>query len=456
MAKNKVVNKTRRANGEGSICQRKDGRWIGVVSVGYDENGKAIRKTVYGKSQTEVAKKIADMTGRLNNNTYEIMEKKNCGELMLDWLMVFKKSSVSSRTFEGNIRNFKLHILPIIGNMKVYEIDTMTVQKLINNMVDGGYASDTIKKNKHILGQFFDYAIDNKWITVNPVSKIKLKSQDRNNKKEKYKALTPEIRKKFLEALNKDEANFIKPLCIVLMFSGLRIGEALALKWSNVDFENKRLKIEQAVTQDVKYNDKGDILKRITVIGETKTTCSVREIPIVDLVVEVLKEYKDKQKKKQKLENLDAELTAPNSFVFANNDGSVRTYSGCRVIFNRFLKRNKLMEYDIHFHGLRHTFSNMLFEMNENPKVIQQLLGHRDVKTTITVYNSVDNEYIRQTTDKLNERIKENNIVNESNSTEQDDSPATQFTDDELDALFEKLMKEREERKRKREKDFEM
>ena len=240
------------------------------------------------------------------------------------------------------------------------------------------------------------------------------------------------------------------------MFSGLRIGEALALKWSNVDFENKRLKIEQAVTQDVKYNDKGDILKRITVIGETKTTCSVREIPIVDLVVEVLKEYKDKQKKKQKLENLDAELTAPNSFVFANNDGSVRTYSGCRVIFNRFLKRNKLMEYDIHFHGLRHTFSNMLFEMNENPKVIQQLLGHRDVKTTITVYNSVDNEYIRQTTDKLNERIKENNIVNESNSTEQDDSPTTQFTDDELDALFEKLMKEREERKRKREKDFEM
>lgn len=387
MAKNKVVNKTRRANGEGSICQRKDGRWIGVVSVGYDENGKAIRKTVYGKSQTEVAKKIADMTGRLNNNTYEIMEKKNCGELMLDWLMVFKKSSVSSRTFEGNIRNFKLHILPIIGNMKVYDIDTMTIQKLINNMVDGGYASDTIKKNKHILGQFFDYAIDNKWITVNPVSKIKLKSQDRNNKKEKYKALTPEIRKKFLEALNKDEANFIKPLCIVLMFSGLRIGEALALKWSNVDFENKRLKIEQAVTQDVKYNDKGDILKRITVIGETKTTCSVREIPIVDLVVEVLKEYKDKQKMKQKLENLDAELTAPNSFVFANNDGSVRTYSGCRVIFNRFLKRNKLTEYDIHFHGLRHTFSNMLFEMNENPKVIQQLLGHRDVKTTVHTKN---------------------------------------------------------------------
>ena len=65
-----------------------------------------------------------------------------------------------------------------------------------------------------------------------------------------------------------------------------------------------------------------------------------------------------------------------------------------------------MTNYNIHFHGLRHTFSNMLFEMNENPKVIQQLLGHRDVKTTITVYNSVDSEYIRQTTDKFNERVK--------------------------------------------------
>ena len=81
-----------------------------------------------------------------------------------------------------------------------------------------------------------------------------------------------------------------------------------------------------------------------------------------------------------------AELTSPDSFIFANDDGSVRTYSGCRKIFDRFIRRNKLNKFNVHFHGLHHTFSNMLFEMNENPKVIQQLLGHRDVKTTITVY----------------------------------------------------------------------
>ena len=80
-------------------------------------------------------------------------------------------------------------------------------------------------------------------------------------------------------------------------------------------------------------------------------------------------------------------MTAPTSFVFANDDGSVRTYSGCRMIFDRFKKRHDLDKYCINFHGLRHTFSNMLFEMNENPKVIQQLLGHRDVKTTVHTNN---------------------------------------------------------------------
>ena len=77
----------------------------------------------------------------------------------------------------------------------------------------------------------------------------------------------------------------------------------------------------------------------------------------------------------------------PNVFVFANDDGTIRTYSGTKQIFERFKRRNDLTKYHIGFHGLRHTFSNMLFEMNENPKVIQQLLGHRDVKTTVHTNN---------------------------------------------------------------------
>lgn len=463
MAK-KIQHRIRRSNNEGSIFQRKsDGKWVGSITVGHDEKGQQKKKTVYGNSQAEVAKKLMDISGRMKSYAYETLEKHTFGELMNEWLMVFKKSAVTPRTFEGIIRNFKLHIEPQIGNMKVYEVDTFIVQKVLNNLIDQDYSVNTIKKNKHLISQFFEYAIDNKWVLQNPTNRVQVRAKDKaQSKKEKYKALPPEVRIKFLEALNRDEANFIKPLCICLMFCGLRIGEALALKWENVNFETKTLKVERAITQIPKFDNNGKVISRVTVIADTKTACSVREIPIADIVVETLQRWREKQIERQNTNpDVTADLTAKNAFIFANDDGSVRTYFGSRKIFDGWKKRHKLTNYNIHFHGLRHTFSNMLFEMNENPKVIQQLLGHRDVKTTITVYNSVDSEYIRQTTDKFNERVKEDQMLLNDKKREEileqrKDEFVADMDDDEFDEILTKLLEERKERKRKRESDMEM
>lgn len=449
MAKNKVVNKTRRANNEGSIFKRKDGRWAGYVSMGFDEEGKPIRKIIYGKNQTEVAKKLSEVSGRLQSNSYEILEKKTFGELMKEWLLVFKKSAVSPRTFEGNIRNFKLHIEPMLGKMKVYEIDTTAIQKVINTLIDEELSNNTVKKVKFLFNQFFDYAIDNKWVQFNPTAKVKVRTKDRvqNNDKNKYKAMTPEVREKFFTALNEDESNFLKPLCVTLLFAGLRIGEVLALRWDNFDEQKKTLSIESGITQVPSFDSDGNITKRVTVVGDTKTACSVRTIPITDVVVNSLQEWKNKQSIKSIEINFD--LIKSDRYIFCNDDGSVRTYSGTRKIFDRFKKRNNLNNYQIHFHTLRHTFSNMLFELNENPKAIQQLLGHRDVKTTISVYNSVNNEYVRATTDRLNESISEN-------FTQEKSQQADELTDEELEKQLEELLRQKELRRKKKEKDFEM
>lgn len=392
-----------------------------------------------------------------------MIESQTFGELMNEWLMVFKKSAVTPRTFEGNIRNFKLHIQPQIGNMKIYEVDTYVVQKVMNNMIDQDYSVNTIKKNKHLLAQFFEYAIDNKWVTQNPVYKVKVRAHDKvHTNSDKYKELTPEIRVKFLEALAKDDGNFIKPLCVCLMFGGLRIGEALALKWQNVNFETKTLKVERAITTIPKFDNEGNVTSRSTVVGDTKTACSVRVIPIADIIVETLKEWREKQKDRQKSNpRVTVDLTANMAYIFSNDDGNVRTYYGCRKLFDDWKRRHQLTKCNIHFHGLRHTFSNMLFEMNENPKVIQQLLGHRDVKTTITVYNSVDSEYIRQTTDKFNERVKEDQMLLNDKKREEileqrKDEFVADMDDDEFDEILTKLLEERKERKRRCESDMEM
>lgn len=458
--KNKVQKHTRRPNGDGSIFQRKDGTWCGYFTLGYDDNGKQKKKYVYGGSRAEVSAKLTELSGRIKNTRYQDIENKKVGELMLEWLMTFKKTSVTSRTFEGNIRNFKLHIEPIIGNMKIYELDSIAVQKAINTLLDNGYSIDVAKKIKFLINQFCEYAIDSKWILFNPTTKIRIRAKDKSAvHKEHYKALPPEERDRFINALNSDPSNFVKPLCYVMIFSGLRAGEAIALQWRNIDFERKTIKVEQAITQDIKFDENGNITERITIVGTTKTSCSVREIPATDIVLSELKRWKEQQHRHSIEVGID--LTTPNSFVFANDDGSVRTYSGCRVIFNRFIRRNHLKDLNIHFHGLRHTFSNMLFEINENPKVIQQLLGHRDVKTTIGVYNNVNSDYIRESTSRLNDKLNENemlriqNLEQEKEKQKQEDS-VKEMSDEEMDDILERLLRERQERKKKRERDFEM
>lgn len=155
MAKTKVVSKTRRANNEGSIFQRKDGRWVGAATTGYDSEGKIIRKFIYGKSRMEVADKLTELTNRIESNNFDYVDKNNMARLMSEWLLVFKKNQVSPRTFEGVFSKYKIHIEPKIGNMKIDEISTLTIQKLLNQMLDDGYSLDVVRKTKVIFNQFF-------------------------------------------------------------------------------------------------------------------------------------------------------------------------------------------------------------------------------------------------------------------------------------------------------------
>ncbi len=327
-----------RENGEGSIFKRSsDGKWVGSVYLPPDENGVKKRKIIYGKSKSEVASKLTAFTGKISSNQHEFANK-TFGELMFEWLMVFKKSAVTPRTFEGNIRSFQLHIQPFIGKMKLKDVNVFVLQQLINGMVEKDYSVDTIKKNKHLINQFFEYAISNNWVLQNPTLRIKLRSRDKvSSRGNMYKALPPDVRMKFISELNKEPKCFIRPLCITLMFAGLRIAEAIALQWSDVDFVNHKLKVKQAITQIPKFDSNGNIKERVTVIGSTKTACSVREIPIVDIVVKVLTAWRDNQIERQQNDpEVTGDITSQNAYIFSNNDGTIRSYSGTRKIFSGF------------------------------------------------------------------------------------------------------------------------
>lgn len=454
----KVIEKTRRSNGSGSIYQQKNGLWTGKIWLTNPETGEKVRKTVYGHSEAEISDKLVKLSGSMTPLN-GIFAHKTFGDMFEEWLLVFKKNQVTPRTFESNMRCYNLHIKPYVANMDISEVTTPVIQQVINEVFVKGRGTNTARKTKFLFNQFFEYAIDCGLVENNPTIRIKIKTRDTHNfdMENSYKAIPEDVRMKFVTALNQHE--FLKPFCMTMMFAGLRTGEALALRWENIDFENKTITVKNSITQVPTFDKKGKVISRKTVIGQTKTNCSVREVPIPDILVEVLKDWRKCQWVRKELAGID--LLAPNAVVFANSDGSVRTYSGTRRIFDRFAKKNGFFG-KIHFHTLRHTYSTMLFEANENPKVIQALLGHKSVKTTLTVYNSVDKSYYKQATDKLNDLFNSEKMKEYQELQNKKDIPALKREIEEQDEdeddpeieLLERLLAEKKARKKN--KDFEM
>lgn len=191
----------------------------------------------------------------------------------------------------------------------------------------------------------------------------------------------------------------MKPICYTSLFAGLRIGEVLALRWRDIDFTDKTIWVDNAVTVIPHYGADGEVTERETVISDTKTAASVRSVPMPQVLIDCLKEHR---KRRRNMEyDTGISFTDDDDLVFSNEEGHLRTYYGTRAMFDKLMKKAGFDEYGFHFHTLRHTYSSMLFESGENPKVIQMLLGHKDVTTTIRTYNSVDKSYFKQATKKI-------------------------------------------------------
>ena len=186
------------------------------------------------------------------------------------------------------------------------------------------------------------------------------------------------------------------------MFAGLRIDEVLALKWKDFDEKNQTLSVVRAQTVEPTFDENGNIIKREYMVGKTKTAGSTRVIPIPDLLCNILHEWKTLRVLQELMTK--APVSKPDDFIFANNQGKMRSYYGTRTMFNRLLKKHGMEEMGIHFYRLRHTFSNTLFEAQENPKVIQMLMGHKKVETTMIYNTATTNKYLQKAVDVFDER----------------------------------------------------
>ena len=375
---------TRRGKNEGSVYQRKDGRWVGQVTVGYrEDNGKPIRRYTYQATREEAAHWAALQVATELDRAGSVRS----GELLLrdflhNWLATCKVHEVCSRTMAHAER---LHIAPALGDLPLGEVTPLKIQTFLYQLqAEKRLSQRTISLNKSVLVQMYDYAMELGLVESNPARNAKLPRQSRKIDGGEDKVIPIAQREQLLKAAESDP--ILCPILTLLMLTGMRIGEALALQWKHVDFQNRTISIQQSLTRELEFDGEGRTKKTAAALGVTKTRCSRRVIQAPDLVLQRLREWmRYLSKRKGGLEAL-----VPEGFVFCSTRTmGMRTYSGFRASFRHFLERNGFGDQHLNLHRFRHTYASMLLEQEISPKVVQKLLGHRDVSTTLGVYSHV-------------------------------------------------------------------
>ena len=176
----------------------------------------------------------------------------------------------------------------------------------------------------------------------------------------------------------------------------MRIGEILALQWEDIDFDKKLINIYKSVCREINFDSEGKVLSKKITITSPKTKNSNRVIPFCNELVKVLETWKFECWLDSKIQNKSFD---DKSFLFKDKNSAICSYELVKQRFERFLAKNNLKQYKIHLHSLRHTFATMLFENNVNPKAIQLLMGHSNIKTTINIYNNIDYQNLRNIID---------------------------------------------------------
>ena len=366
----------RRGNGEGTIYySEKLNKWVGQVTVGKKTDGSLNRKSVYGNTRKEVKEKITKALNDIQQNTYIEKNDITLSALVTEVVEDKKKSNeIISSTYNRAKYTLKIITNNDIGNMPIRKITAKNIKDFLQSNTH--YSESTIKKVYQLLGQTFRRAVERNYIIRNPMLFEETRRPKSDKESEKVEALTIDEEKKLLKALS-NETSIYKSIVLLMLFTGMRVGEVLALSWDDID--KKYINVKQTLTRD----DDGKVI-----LGEkTKTPKGIRQLTITNNVKKILDN-----------------IPKTNEFLFPNITP--------RAVHDYITKINAIncIKNHIHPHMLRHTYATRCIEAGINVKVLQKKLGHKNIQTTLDTYASVFDNYENQEDDKIIKYFKKNKI----------------------------------------------
>lgn len=367
--------KQARRPGDGSVYQRNDGRWVCEVTL--EDHS---RKQYYFKTEKEALERRRTVLNELAQGTVATGPQQTLKQFLEYWLENVYKVSVRLGTYRNCRILIYKHIIPGLGYIKLQKLTTQQVQTFYAKKLRDGAKASRVKNMHHTLHTALDYARRARLVSTNVSNDVRLPPRE----EPRQQPLTAEEAALLLQKVKEHE---LEGLLTLALATGMREGELLGLRWSDIDLNKGMLQIERTLTYITGHG---------FIEGKPKTAKSKRKIVLPQFVMGVLYHHRAKQLEKRIAVGpawVDRDL------VFPNRNGDYLLHVTLLRRFRKLLKDVGLPR--IRFHDLRHSAATLLLGMGVDMKIVQEVLGHSSISITADIYGHVLPPIYKSAMDKM-------------------------------------------------------
>lgn len=383
----------RRANGEGSIRQLKSGFWEARIMYGTHSDGRPKIKTFTAKKRSIVAKKLADFIASEKADVRRRSSRETVMEWVETWLeeYVARQLKTSTRiSYENIVRN---QIIPRLGQRKLAMLSKSDIEEFYKSLLKngradgkGGLSIKTIRNVHIVLHRALREAVMREYIDKNPASAVNIPT--RRNTGGSHRTI---------EVLTLEEQRALTALCgndvygtavATALSTGLRMGELLGLRWSDIDFAARTISISRQLSRLKDYTPGATAKTRLILELGTKTNASTRVIPMAQNLCSRLLDYRSAPPESYHRGRRPLrDESSPPDMVFTGRDGGFLDPANFRYHYQRLLNQAGARRLTVH--ALRHTFATRALEAGVPVKAVSQILGHAGSRITMDIYSHV-------------------------------------------------------------------